>query len=152
METDNHFFVREAERDTIVDNRDYNQTFAEVEDYTFMASSVPKDDLLPFYRLRSLDVLGTYLFVSTQEYDAIFADDSEQQDKWVKEGLNNESEDIPDFYFLGGSADRGIEFHRFHNRQHGTFIYTDPAETEAIVNDEGLSSVWIHQGFAFGSI
>ena len=152
LETDTYIFVGEAEKEAILDNPNYNQIFAEVEGYTFMASSVPRDDLLPFYRLRSLDVPGTYLFVSTEEYDAIFADDSEQQDKWVKEGLNNENEDIPDFYLLGDSADRGMEFHRFQNRQYGTFLYADPAETEAIVNNEDLSSVWIHQGVAFESI
>ena len=116
------------------------------------ASSVQRDDLFPIYRLRSLDVPGTYLFVSTQEYDAIFADDLEQQNKWIREGLNNENEDIPEFYLFEGSTGHGIEFHRFQNQQNSTFLYADLTETEAIVNDADLSSLWIHQGVAFESL
>ena len=108
--------------------------------------------MIPFFRLNSLDTPGTFLFVSTAEYDAIFAEGSDQRDKWVQEGLDEDGNDIPEFYLLDGSADRGIEFNRFQNIQNGTFLYAGPDETAAIENDPNLSSLFTNQGVAFESI
>lgn len=158
FETGTYLFVGEAERDSILENPDFNQTFSlegvqedETIDPAFVASVETGDDLIPFYRLASLDVPGTYLFVSTAEYDAIFAEDSEQKDKWQQEGVEN-GEDVPEFYLLDGSADRGVEFNRFQNTQNGTFLYAGPAETEAIENDPNLSNLFTNQGVAFESL
>jgi hypothetical protein len=156
--TGTYLFVGEAERDSILDNPDFNQTFVlegvredETIDPAFVASREAGDDYIPFYRLASLDVPGSYLFVSTAEYDAIFAEDSDQRDKWQTEGLED-GEDVPDFYLLDGSADSGVEFNRFQNTQNGTFLYAGPEESAAIENDPNLSSLFINQGAAFESL
>ena len=117
-----------------------------------MASTEEGDDLIPFYRLASLDVLGTYLFVSDGEYDAIFDEDSDQRDKWEKEGKNSEGEDVAEFYLYDGSANLGVEFNRFQNTENGTFLYAGPDETEAIENDSNLSNLFVNQGVAFASL
>ena len=143
-----------GERDAIQNNPDFNQTF-DLEgngNSAFTASLEDGEDLIPFFRLRSLDVPGTFLFVSTAEYDAIFDDDSDQRDKWVQEGLDDDGNDIPEFYLLDGSADLGIEFNRFQNTQNGTFLYAGPSETEAIESDPNLSSLFVNQGVAFESL
>jgi predicted outer membrane repeat protein len=148
-----YLFVGAEERDSILDNPDFNQTF-ELEgdgNAAFVASREAGDDYIPFYRLASLDTLGTYLFVSTAEYDEIFAEDSDQQDKWQPEGLED-GEDVPDFYLLDGGADLGVEFNRFQNQENGTFLYAGPDETAAIENDPNLSSLFINQGVAFESL
>ena len=75
FDTGTYVFVGEQERDAILDNPDFNQTF-ELEgngNPAFTASTTPGEDLIPFYRLASLDTPGTFLFVSTQEYQTIFA-------------------------------------------------------------------------------
>jgi hypothetical protein len=153
FETGTYIFVGAEERDDILNNPDFNQTF-ELEgngNAAFTASTVPGEDLIPFYRIRSLDVEGTYLFVSTEEYDAIFAEDSDQRDKWVKEGLDGE-EDIPEFYLYEGSGDNGVEFNRFQNTQNNTFLYAGPDESAAIESDPNLSNLFNNQGVAFDSL
>jgi hypothetical protein len=153
FETGTYLFVGAEERDSILENPDFNQTF-ELEgngNAAFTASNDPGEDLIPFYRIRSLDVAGTYLFVSTGEYDAIFAEDSEQRDKWVKEGLEGE-EDVPEFYLYEGSGDNGVEFNRFQNTQNNTFLYAGPDESAAIESDPNLSNLFTNQGVAFDSL
>ena len=155
-ETGTYLFVGKEETNAILGHNDFNQTFAldgMTEDRTvnsaFTASLTPGDELEPFYRLASLDVPGTYLYVGTEEYNTIFADDSEQQDKWVKEGLNDDGIDIPEFYLYGVGANEGVEFHRFQNTQNNTFLYAGPLETAAINSDPNLSNVFEDQGVAF---
>ena len=149
-----YLFVGAEERDSIQENPDFSETFTLEGDgnAAFTASLEDGEDLIPFYRLASLDIPGTYLFVSTGEYDAIFAEDSDQRDKWVQEGLDAEDNDIPEFYLLDGSADRGTEFNRFQNTQNGTFLYAGPEETAAIESDPNLSSLFTNQGVAFESL
>ena len=158
--TGTYVFVGEAERDFILDNEDLNQTFALdgiADDGTinpaFNASTEEQDGLIPFYRLESLTRPGTFLFVSTAEYEFIF-DDPVQQEQWKKQGFADEEEtqDIPEFYLLDGSADTGTTFNRFQNLQNGTFLYAGPGETEAIDNDPNLSNVFVNQGVAFKSL
>ncbi|MDJ0901811.1 MAG: hypothetical protein QNJ55_23725 [Xenococcus sp. MO_188.B8] len=156
FDTGSYIFVGEGERNAILGNSDLNQTFSldgVTEDLTlnsaFVASATPEDDLLPFYRLRSLEVPGTYLFVSTEEYNAIFAADSDQQDKWFKEGLDADGIDIAEFYLYGVGANQGLEFNRFQNTQNNTFLYAGPEETAAIKSDPNLSGTFLDQGVAF---
>ncbi len=153
FDTGTYIFVGEEERDDIQSNPDFNQTF-ELEgngNTAFVASRESGDDLIPFYRLQSIDISGTYLFVSTTEYDAIFAEDSNQKDKWIQEGLDGE-EDIPEFYLYEGSADSGTTFNRFQNTQNGTYLYAGESETEAINNNPNLSDLFVNQGVAFKSL
>ena len=160
FDTGTYVFVGAAERDSIESNPDFNQTFeldGRQEDGTvnaaFTASTVPGENLIPFYRLRSLDVEGTFLFVSTDELNAIFAEDSDQRDKWQREGFDETGEtDIPEFYLLDGSADSGTEFNRFQNNQNNTFLYAGPAESQAIADDPNLNSLFTNQGVAFESL
>ena len=159
FESGTYVFVGEEEKEAILADEDLSNTFSldgRQNDGTvnpaFKASLEQGDDLIPFYRLKSLDVPGTFLFVSTGEYDAIFDDDSDQQDKWEKEGLDSEGNDIPEFYLLDGSADRGAEFNRFQNTQNGTFLYAGEGETGAIESDPNLSSLFTNQGVAFKSL
>lgn len=159
FDTGTYVFVGEAERDAIQSNPDFNQTFAldgVQEDGSvnpaFKASLTPGEDLIPFYRIKSLAVPGTFLFVSTEEYDAIFAEGSDQIDQWEQEGLDTEGVDIPEFYLFDGVADRGVEFNRFQNTQNNTFLYAGPSETEAIEGDPNLSNLFNNQGIAFESL
>ena len=154
-----YIFVGAAERDAILSNPDFNQTFSldgVREDGgvnpAFTASTTPGEDLIPFFRLRSLDVPGTFLFVSTGEYNGIFAEGSDQRDKWVTEGLDGAGNDIPEFYLLDGSASSGAEFSRFQNTQNGTFLYAGSAEADAIAANPNLSSLFTSQGVAFRSL
>ncbi len=155
-DTGTYLFVAQNERNAILGNNDLNQTFVMegiTQDRTvnsaFTASTEPGDDLEPFYRLRSLEVPGTYLYVGTQEYNTIFADGSDQQDKWVQEGLDPEGMDIPDFYLYGVGAGIGVEFHRFQNTQNNTFVFAGPIEAAVINNNPDLSGIFEDQGVAF---
>ena len=159
FDTGTYVFVGAEERDAIQSNPDLNQTF-ELEgvqedgtvDPAFKASTEPGDDLIPFYRLRSLDVPGTYLFVSTGEYEAIFDEDSVQKDRWVKEGLDAEENDIAEFYLYDREANLGLDFNRFQNTQNNTFLYVGPEETAAIESNPDLSNLFTNQGGAFESL
>lgn len=159
FETGTYVFVGEAEREAILADENFSNTFAldgVEEDGTvnaaFTASLTPREDLLPFYRLKSLDVPGTFLFVSTEEYNGIFAEDSEQKDKWEKEGFDEAGEeDIPEFYLYGANVEQGVAFNRFQNNQNNTFLYAGEAETEAIEGNPDLANVFIDQGGAFES-
>ena len=151
FDTGTYLFVGAGERDAILNNPDFNQTF-ELEGQAFTASEEEGDDLIPFYRLQSRDTPGTYLFVSTGEYDAIFNEDSDQRDKWTKEGLDDDDNDVAEFYLYNGSADRGVDFNRFQNTQNNTFLYAGPTETEAIENNSNFADLFNNQGVAFESL
>jgi subtilisin-like proprotein convertase family protein len=154
FDTGTYVFVGAEERDNILENPDLNQTF-ELEgdgDAAFVASTEEGEDSIPFYRLASLDIPGTYLFTSTEEYNAIFAENSTQKDKWEKEGLDEAGEDIPEFYLYEGSAGISTKFNRFQNTENGTFLYAGAEETEAIENDPDLSDLFTNQGVAFESL
>ena len=153
FDTGTYIFVGAEERDNIQSDPDFNQTF-ELEgdgNPAFTASREGGDNLIPFYRIRSLDVEGTYLFVSTDEYNTIFAEDSDQQDKWVKEGVED-GVDVAEFYLYDGAANLGTEFNRFQNTQNNTFLYAGPEESQAISDDPNLSNLFINQGTAFKSL
>ena len=160
FDTGTYVFVGEQERDDILDEESLSNTFSldgvgedDIVNPAFRASLASGEDLISFYRLKSVEVPGTFLFVSDAEYDTIFAEDSEQRDKWEKEGLDEAGEeDVPEFYLLDGSASQGIEFNRFQNTQNGTFLYAGPAETEAIENNSSLSDLFTNQGVAFKSL
>ncbi|MDJ0533793.1 MAG: hypothetical protein QNJ70_15105 [Xenococcaceae cyanobacterium MO_207.B15] len=159
-DTGTYLFTAHDERNAILGNTDFNQTFVMegmTEDHhvnpAFIASLTSQDDegrdLEPFYRLQSVDVAGTYLYVGQAEYDTIFADGSDQQDKWVKEGLNDDGIDIAEFYLYGVDAGVGVEFHRFQNTQNNGFLYAGPVETAIINNNPDLSDIFQDQGVAF---
>jgi hypothetical protein len=151
--TGTYIFVAEEERNNIINDSELSRNFSLEGDgnRAFVASNQPEDDLVPLYRLRNVDLTGTYLFVSTEEYNNIFAEDSNQRNKWVKEGLDTDGGDIPEFYVYGVGADQGTEFHRFQNTDNNTFLYAGPSETEAINSDPNLSAVFVDQGIAFES-
>lgn len=154
FDTGTYVFVGEGEKDAILNDSELNRTF-ELEgngNPAFIASVEEGDDLIPFYRLRNLDISGTYLFVGEAEYDAIFASDSVQQDKWEQEGLNANGEDIPEFYLYQGNANQGNPFNRFQNTQNGTFLYAGENETDTIESDSNLSELFTNQGVAFESL
>lgn len=155
--TGTYLFADRQERDAILDNPDFNQIF-ELEgdgNIAFAVALETRDDLnlVPFFRLRSLDIQGTYLYVGSQEYDNIFAENSNQRDRWEKEGLNDETgEDIPDFYLYEAGAGQGIVYNRFQNNFNNTFLFTGPEETAAIESDPNLSAVFTNQGVAFEAL
>ena len=152
--TGTYLFVGEQERDNILNDPNLSQTFVLEGNgrRAFVASSESGDDLVPLYRLRSLDVAGTYLFVGTEEYDNIFDDDSNQRNKWEKEGLDTEGNDIPEFYVYGAGADEGTQFNRFQNLENNTYLYAGPSESANIISDPNLSETFLNQGFAFESL
>ena len=163
FDTGTYVFVGEEERDAILDNPDFNQTFAldgvqedadgnEIFIPAFTASTTPGEDLIPFFRLASLATPGTFLFVSTEELNAIFAEDSDQADQFEREGFDENGEDIPEFYLFDGIADRGTEFNRFQNNENNTFLFAGPEESAAIESDPNLSGLFTNQGVAFESI
>ena len=160
FDTGTYIFVAEAERDFILDNEDLSNTFSldgRAEDGTvnpaFTASTEDGDGLIPFFRLESLTVPGTFLFVSTAEYEFIF-DDPIQQEQWKKQGFadEDETEDIPEFYLRDGSADSGTAFNRFQNQQNNTFLYAGGGEIDAIEDNPDLANLFDNQGVAFKSL
>ena len=152
FDTGTYVFVGAAERDAILDNPDFNQTF-ELEGHgnsAFVASTIPGEGLEAFYRLKSLDNPGTFLFVGRGEYDAIFAIGSDQRDKWEQEGFDTDGiTDIPEFYLYGVGAGMGTPFNRFQNRENNTFLFAGKEETEAINSNPDFSAVFFDQGGAF---
>lgn len=148
--TGTYLFVGAGERDNILNDPGLSETF-ELEGFAFTASLEPGDDLIPFYRIQSIDTPGTYLFVGESEYNNIFAEDSDQRDKWTPEGLDG-GEDVPDFYLLDNDVDRGTQFNRFQNTQNGTFLYAGPSETQDIENNPLFDDVFENQGDAFESL
>ena len=157
--TGTYIFVGEAERDAILANPDFNQTF-ELDGVNpdgsvnpaFTASTQPGDDLEGFFRLSSLDNPGTFLFVGQGEYDAIFAEGSDQRDRWEPQGFDADGNDIPEFYLYGVGAGLGTPFNRFQNRANNTFLFAGPEETAAINSDPNFSAAFLDQGGAFESI
>ena len=157
FDTGTYVFVDKEERDSILADENLSNIFeldGVSEDGTinpaFTASATDGEDLAPVYRLKSLETPGTFLFVGQAEYDGIFDEESNQQNKWEKEGFDELGEaDIPEFYLYEGSTNLGTEFSRFRNTQNNTYFYAGAAETEAIVNDPNLSSVFQNQGTAF---
>ena len=152
--TGTYIFVGAEERDAILNNPDFNQTF-ELEgdgNPAFRASTVPGEGLLPFFRLQSLAIPGTFLFVSTEEYNAIFAEDSDQRNNFQPEGFDGLGNDIPEFYLFGAGANQGIEFNRFQNNSNNTFLFAGPGETTAILGDPNLSGAFTNQGVAFEAL
>ena len=154
-----YVFVGEEERDAILEDEDLSNTFSldGVQDdgsvnAAFTASTVSGDNLIPFFRLKSLQTPGTFLFVSTEEYDAIFAEDSDQIDNWEQEGFDEDGNDIPEFYLYDRTANLGTDFNRFQNTQNNTFLYAGPEETAAIEASEDLSNLFTNQGGAFESL
>ena len=160
FDTGTYIFVGEAEKEAILADENLRNTFSldgVQEDCTvnpaFTASTVDGEGLNPFYRLESLTVLGTFLFVSTAEYEFIF-NDPIQSEQWKKQGFADESktEDIPEFYLRDGSADSGTVFNRFQNKQNGTFLYAGGGEIDAIENNPDLANLFENQDVAFRSL
>ena len=159
FDTGTYVFVGEEERDAILADPDLSGSF-ELEgrqtdgsiNPAFTANTQPGDDLSPFFRLKSLEIPGTFLFVSTEEYNAIFAEDSNQKNSWEPEGLDTEGNDIPEFYLFGVGAGQGTVFNRFQNRKNNTFLYAGPEETASIIGNPDLSRVFFDQGVAFESV
>lgn len=149
-----YLFVGEAEKNAIIANPSYNQTFKLEGDGNpaFQANLTPKDDLMGFYRLRSEEDPGTYLYVGSQEYNSIFSANSGQQNKWVKEGLDNNGNDIPEFYAYGVGANEGIKFNRFQNKENGAYLFAGPAETTSILNNPSFANAFTNQGGAFEAL
>ena len=160
FDTGTYVFVGEEERDFILNDENLSNTFAldgAEEDGTinpaFTASTVEGDDLIPFFRLESLAVPGTFLFVSTAEYDAIFAEDSNQADQWTKQGFDESGEnDVAEFFLFDSSADMGIQFTRFQNNQNNTYLFAGEAETQNILDNPDLANAFTNQGDAFESL
>ena len=149
-----YLFVDEQERDSILNDPDLNQTFV-LEgngDRAFVASTQQQGNLIPIYRLRNANITGTYLFVSTAEYNTIFAEDSNQKDQWIKEGLDAVGNDVADFYVYDAAANLGTAFNRFQNLENNTYLFAGEAEAAAIRNDPNLSNVFLDQGLAFESL
>ena len=160
FDTGTYVFVGEEERDFILNDENLSNTFAldgAEEDGTinpaFTASTVEGDDLIPFFRLESLAGPGTFLFVSTAEYDAIFAEDSNQADQWTKQGFDESGEnDVAEFFLFDSSADMGIQFTRFQNNQNNTYLFAGEAETQNILDNPDLANAFTNQGDAFESL
>ena len=158
--TGTYVFVGEQEKEDILADENLSSSFAldgQQEDGTvnpaFVASTTPGEGFIPFFRLSSLATPGTFLFVSTEEYNGIFAEDSDQRDQWERQGFNEDgSEDIPEFYLLDGTTGSGTDFNRYQNNDNNTFLYAGPGESADIEADPNLSSLFTNQGFAFASL
>ena len=158
-QTGSYVFVGEAERDGILGNADFSNSFElegrnpdETINPAFTASSEAQSGMLPFYRLASVANPGTYLYVGNEEYGAIFAENSDQRELWIREGFDSTGEDIPEFYLPGVGSSTGTPFNRLQNRDNGTFLFASPAETTTINNNPNLANTFIDQGVAFHSL
>lgn len=147
-------FATDQERDSVLTDDNLSRSFRLEGDgnFAFRASTIPGDNLESFYRLRNSDISGTYIYVGQEEYDAIFAESSSQRDSWIREGLDIQGNDIPDFYLFGAGTGLGTEFYRLQNNQNGTFLFAGADEVLAIENDPLLSSSFTNQGVAFESL
>lgn len=155
-----YLFVNGEEANAILANPHYDPIF-ELEGNNnspfsdtpaFKVSTQSGEGLIPFYRLRIKDIFSNYLFVTEGEYNNIFADDSPFKNSWVKEGLDENGNDLADFYLYGAGSNEGTVFNRFRNQENGTYLFTSPAETNNILNDPNLSSVFINEGQAFEAL
>ena len=115
-------------------------------------STEPEDDLISIYRLRSKGNLGNYLFVAEEEYSQIFSPDSSQKNNWIPEGLNEEGIDLPDFYVYGADSNKGEIFNRFRNVNNNGYLFVGIQESNAILNDSYLSSMFVNEGVAFEAL
>jgi hypothetical protein len=149
-----YLYVGEEEKDAILANPEFNQTFQLEGDGNpaFIATTQAREDLIPFYRLRSQEVEGKYLFVGQEEYNTIFSEGSAQESKWIKEGLDRNGNDLPAFYVYGAGSNKGIQFNRFRNNNNGAYIFTAPEETENILNTPSLADTFINEGVAFEAL
>lgn len=117
----------------------------------FVASLTPEPDTIPIYRLRSLETDGTYLYVSTEEYNVIFAEDSDYRNIWITEGLDEANNDIPEFYLRHGGSSIGQTYNRFQSIENNTFLYADAQQTAEIETNPEIARLYINQGAAFNS-
>lgn len=148
-----YLYVGETEKDEILANPEYNQIFAlESDTPAFEVSFEPADDLLPLYRLQSNERPGQYLFVGEGEYGQIFAENSQQRDKWVGEGLDSEGNDIADFYVYGAGSNQGDSLNRFRNQENGSYLFAKATESQNILNNSALSGIFALEGVAFESL
>lgn len=159
FETGAFIFVEEEEGNNILNDPNLNQTFSldgQQADGSvnpaFIVSAVPGENLIPFFRLASLETPGTFQYVTEEELATIFADDSLQANSFARQGFNESGEDIPEFFAFAPGTGEGAEFSQFANNQNGTFLFADPVETLAIENDVLLSSIFTNQGVAFESL
>lgn len=145
-----YLFVGEEEKNSILANPDYNKTFKLEGDGNpaFQVSLTPENDLTGFYRLRSDELQGTYLFVGQEEYNSIFSANSNQKNKWIKEGLDSNGNDIADFYAYSAGADKGLPFNRFQNENSG-YLFAGVEETTSILNNPSFANAFTNQGAAF---
>jgi sugar lactone lactonase YvrE len=150
-QTGTYLFTGEEEKDSILANPDLNQTFV-LEGPAFEVSFEAVEGLLPFYRLRSMEIPGTYLFAGQEEYNSIFAENSVQKDKWVKEGLDSNGNDVPDFYVYGADSNQGQLFNRFRNQEDGGYLFAGTQESENILNNPSLANIFINEGPAFKAL
>jgi sugar lactone lactonase YvrE len=149
-----YLYVGEEERDSILANPNLSNTFV-LEgggNPAFQLSFEAVEGLLPFYRLRSIERLGNYLFAGQEEYDSIFAENSVQKDKWVKEGLDSNGNDVPDFYVYGADSNQGQLFNRFRNQEDGGYLFAGTQESENILNNPSLANIFINEGPAFKAL
>ncbi len=157
LNTGTYLFVNDTEANAILSNPNYKDIF-ELEGGNglpfndipaFKVSTQPEDNLIGIYRLRNQAINGTYLFVNQGEYNQIFADNSPYKDLFIPEGLNENGVDIADFYVYGAGSNQGIVFNRFRNVNNNTYLFVGESETNAILNDAYLSSVFAFEGVAF---
>ena len=158
-DTGTYLFVGKEERDAIKANPDLNQTF-ELEGVTedgtvnsaFRAFLQPGNDLIPIFRLRHSHQAGMYLFVGEEEHQSIFAADSPQKDNWISEGVDDEGNDIAEFYLYSSGSGLGASFERYRNVENGSYLYVTVTEGAAIRSNPDLAEIFIYEGGAFESI
>ncbi|MGK7898933.1 MAG: PQQ-dependent sugar dehydrogenase [Xenococcus sp. (in: cyanobacteria)] len=130
-----YLYVGEAERNSI--NQNFADSFTE-EGLAFNVSSDAEDELIPLFRLQSIQRPGTYLYVGEQERNNINSDPN-FSNSFIEEGIA--------FYVYGVGAGIETPFTRFQNADlPGTYLYATGAEADSIRN--GFSN-FIEEGFAF---
>ena len=159
FETGAFIFVEAGEGNNILNDPNLSQTFTPdglqadgSVSPAFTVSAVPGENLIPFFRIASLDTPGTFDFVTEAELSAIFAEDSAQLNSFEAQGFNEAGEDIPEFFAFAPGSGVGTAISQLENNQNGTSLFSAPAETAAIVNDPILSSIFTNQGIAFESL
>jgi YD repeat-containing protein len=158
-ETGSYLYVGETEKEAILANPNFDRTFVlegvqenGTVNPAFVASREPEEGLTPFYRLRNADLSGVHSFVSTEEYQEIFAEDSSQREKWIEEGLDSEGNDIAEFYLFPSNSDTGESFQRYTNTYNGSVLFVGKEESDFIANNPDLANNFISEGEAFESL
>lgn len=95
------------------------------------------DNLIQMNRFHNDAVPGTYLYAGIEESQTIL----QNYPSFSLEGIA--------FYVYGAGSNLGIVINRLRNLQNNTYLFAGQEETNNILNNPSLNSIFINEGIAF---